>query len=161
LGRVDTLCFDKTGTLTQGRIGLRFVSDGTTVEAPTHLGVRRREILAAAARATPAGTDEALEHPTDQAVLDAATLEHIDLRDGAANWQRVDQIAFDSTRGFHATRGRTTRGGRLSVKGAPEVVLPRCVRWRTAAGIRPLDTAARRRHRAHVESLAKEGLRVL
>ncbi|HEY0620550.1 MAG TPA: heavy metal translocating P-type ATPase, partial [Kribbella sp.] len=68
LGRVDMLCFDKTGTLTEGRIALRFVSDGLTEWPVDSAAETVREVVAAAVRAGPPPADGGqLPHPTDRA----------------------------------------------------------------------------------------------
>jgi cation-transporting ATPase I len=49
----------------------------------------------------------------------------------------------------------------VSVKGAPEIVLPRCATWRAPEGVTVVDRRCRRRLDAEVERLASRGLRVL
>jgi cation-transporting ATPase I len=157
LGRVDVLCFDKTGTLTEGRIALRAVSDGErTVRVDRPLPADLQDVLAAAVRASPFQMDaHEIPHQTDRAVLDGAR--RLGLQAGYAV-EHVDELAFESNRGYHATLWRSPDDGmRLSVKGAPEVVLPLCTR----RGSAPLDDAARARIAAQVERLARQGHRVL
>jgi len=177
LGRVDVLCFDKTGTLTQGRIGLQRVSDGDHDDLLESLGPSRRDVLAAALRASPdEDPDNALLHATDQAIVDGGATAHVSATDGVGDWQPLFELAFESGRGYHAVLGTTPAGARLSVKGAPEVILPRCQRWRGSddhkdddhndrdhkdRGHKELDKRTRRRLYAEVERLAAQGLRVL
>jgi calcium-translocating P-type ATPase len=111
LGRVDVLCFDKTGTLTEGRLSVGRV-DGD-----------KRAVLTAAMRATPHSDDpKDLAHQTDRAVLEGAR--DAGIKDGG--WQRIETLPFEPSRGYHASVGKTGRKLVLSVKGAPEVILPRC-----------------------------------
>ncbi|WP_280443005.1 cation-translocating P-type ATPase [Nocardia brasiliensis] len=154
LGRVDTLCFDKTGTLTEGRLRLTKLADlqaqwdaGSEAEAA-------RRLLRTAARACPDASAGPVTHATDRAVLEAAAA----IDDGS--WQPIDEIPFDSNRGYAAALGNTTRRLRLVVKGAPEVVLPRCTRVR-ADQSRPLAGELRAQADAAVRDLAEQGLRVL
>ncbi|MGW3473676.1 HAD-IC family P-type ATPase, partial [Saccharopolyspora sp. NPDC000995] len=49
----------------------------------------------------------------------------------------------------------------LSVKGAPEIVLAQCTRWRRPDGDVPLEETARRGVERVVEDLARQGYRVL
>ncbi|HEY7136515.1 MAG TPA: HAD-IC family P-type ATPase [Acidimicrobiia bacterium] len=161
LGRVDVLCFDKTGTLTEGKLQLHSVSDGDVVEPMPEIDGRRRLVLAAAARATPARRDRKLPHPTDEVVLDGASAVELDTDLGATDWRRSASLPFASSRGYHAVVGHTARGSLLSVKGAPEVVLPRCDTWRRGGRVEELDAGVRARMDRHVERLAKQGLRVL
>jgi len=162
LGRVDVLCFDKTGTLTEGRLQLRRVSDGAADDDTSHLAERRRLTLAAALRATPHPRPGGLPHPTDQAVVSGASSAGVPADHGAPDWKRVASLHFEPARGYHAVLGRGAAGPLLSVKGAPEVVLPRCTTWRDGAG-RPVafDRSRRSRVEAELERLARQGLRVL
>jgi cation-transporting ATPase I len=161
LGRVDVLCFDKTGTLTEGSLALQSVSDGDIVESMPVAGARGRRILAAAVRATPHRRSERLPHPTDQAIVDAAAALEVVAQFGASGWKKTASLPFSSTRGYHAVLGRTATGSVLSVKGAPEVVLPRCESRRFGDRVVVLDDRARAQLGRHVEELAARGLRVL
>ena len=162
LGRVDALCVDKTGTLTGGRIELGVVSDGVHNYSPadlTPIGVR---IVAASVRASPeARPGEELPHLTDQAVLDGAAHADVAVDEEIHSWRRVAELPFEPARGYHAVLGRNGRSSLLCVKGAPEVVLPRCGTWDHADGPRPLDDDARRQLEDTVERLARRGHRVL
>ena len=161
LGRADVLCFDKTGTLTEGQLQLRSVSDGDIVETLPAVDGRRRLVLAAALRATPHRRREGLPHPTDQAVVDGADAIEVGTELGAVGWHDAASLPFASTRGYHAVLGHAADGPVLSVKGAPEVVLPRCASLRQGDHVTPLDDTARARLERHVEHLAHQGLRVL
>ncbi|SDX66197.1 cation-transporting ATPase I [Geodermatophilus africanus] len=157
LGRVDTVCFDKTGTLTEGRLRLVRVAGFDGQWAPDDL--RARRVLRAAAQAGPQANGHPLAHATDQAVLDAARAVLGDDLDRA--WEELVEVPFHSERGFSAVLGRTSRKARLVLKGAPEVLLPRCGYVRDDDGKRPLDRAEREHAAATVHSLAAQGLRVL
>ncbi len=158
LGRVNVLCFDKTGTLTQGRMALAAVSDGAAIRPVSAASEAHRQVLAAALRATPAvRRGRRAEHLTDQAVTDGARAQQVTRSDGQPGWQPVDALPFEPSRAFHATLASTRRGPLLSVKGAPEVVLPRCTRWRG----RNLGARDRRRLSAQLDRLAQDGYRVL
>ena len=164
LGRVDTLCFDKTGTLTVGEISLQRVSDGRADEPPDALSPRTRAVLAAALRASPDTSGDgvdALPHPTDRAVVVGAQEAGVTAADGVGEWAVIGELPFDPARGFHAVVGRTPGGARISVKGAPEVILPRCDAWCDVDGRVPMDRRVRRRLDTVVEDLAARGLRVL
>jgi cation-transporting P-type ATPase I len=161
LGRVDVVCADKTGTLTEGRIRLRRVTDGLLDERVEKLSPHGRRVLAAGLRASPAGPPEQVPHPTDQALLRAGReLEEPETR-GAPGWRRVAELPFEPSRGFHAVLGRS--GGRLllSVKGAPEEILPRCTHRRQADAEAPLDDGGRTELASHASQLARQGLRLL
>jgi cation-transporting ATPase I len=158
LGRVDTVCFDKTGTLTEGRLRLVRIAGLDAEWDPAEPPARR--VLRAAGQAVPSPNgSRPLAHATDQAVLDAALAvfgEELDQR-----WEELTEVPFHSDRGFSAAVGRTPNKTRLVIKGAPEVVLPRCSHVRDDQGKRPLDEEDRQRAAAAVHLLASQGLRVL
>jgi magnesium-transporting ATPase (P-type) len=168
LGRVDTLCFDKTGTLTQGRITLAAVAEATTDPAPLEqLTDPQRRTLAAGLRATPQRHGgQPLAHLTDQAVAEGAQAAIVTRDHDRPGWLRLAALPFEPSRGYHATLGAIDDTGQagtalLSIKGAPETVLPRCDRLRSNGEELPLDDPARGRLRHRVEQLTGQGYRVL
>lgn len=157
LGRVDTLCFDKTGTLTEGRLRLTTLADLDQQWSHDAEVYNARRLLRAAARACPDPEDGPVLHATDRAVLDAA-----DVLGDDDQWDPIEEIPFESNRGYAAALGHTTRRLRLVVKGAPEVVLPRCTKVRTGdQDKQTLTDDHRERAHAVVRDLAEQGLRVL
>jgi cation-transporting P-type ATPase I len=161
LGRVDVLCFDKTGTLTEGRIAVAEVSDGTAAAPLDDLSARQRAVLGAALRACPDGNGGLVQHATDRAVLGGGSEAGVEPEEGLPGWARTTELPFEPGRGLSAGLGRTADGMRLSVKGAPEVVLERCSLWRSPDGRVTLDDATRRTLTDHFEELARQGYRVL
>jgi cation-transporting ATPase I len=162
LGRVDVLCFDKTGTLTAGRIALQSVSDGVTVQPIDQLAPRSREVLAAALRSSPVpDCDADLPHATDRAVIEGGEVAGVEPHSGLGGWTLLGELAFEPARGYHAVVGDSPLGPRVAVKGAPEIVLPRCTTWRGPEGVVSLDRRARSRLNAQVEGLAGQGMRIL
>jgi cation-transporting ATPase I len=155
LGRVDVFCFDKTGTLTEGRLRVALVA---TADGPADPGgPAARHVLRVAARACPparAGR-RPLFHSTDRAVLDAAS-QYPD-----PGWRLTGELPFEATRGYAASLGISAGRTCLAVKGAPEVVLPRCTRVARGRAPAALTPARRRQARAVLHDLAAQGLRVL
>jgi cation-transporting ATPase I len=80
---------------------------------------------------------------------------------GAPRWRGLRELPFEPGRGFHAVLGHTRGRYLISVKGAPEVVLPRCVVWRRRGAPIPLTDADRTEIHSEVDRLARHGWRVL
>jgi cation-transporting ATPase I len=162
LGRIRVLCTDKTGTLTEGRMRLRRVSDGTADRSLDDMTGPLTAVVAASLRSSPAlDGNGPLPHLTDQAVVVGAALCGATTETEALGWQRQDEIPFEPARGYHAVVGTTAAGKLLSVKGAPEIVVPRCRIWRSPSGDLPVDARVRRRLDREVDRLARRGFRIL
>lgn len=162
LGRVDVLCADKTGTLTTGRIALKAVFDGADERPVEALDEPARKVLAAAVRATtPASASGQIPHPTDRAVIEGAATAGVTVESGAPGWVVDSELVFEPSRGYHAVLGRVGRRLRVSVKGSPEIVVPRCTTVRLPDGPVPITAAERSLITAEVDRLARRGQRVL
>ncbi|PZG02277.1 cation-translocating P-type ATPase [Micromonospora deserti] len=162
LGRVDVLCFDKTGTLTEGKLLLAGVGDGSRYAPADRLDEELRSTLAAALRATPPAADpDDLGLQTDRAVWRGATSAGVVEQTAAPGWRGVGELPFEPSRGYHATVGESGDGLLLSVKGAPERVLPRCTGRRTRGREEPLDDAGRDELHRLLADRAGAGHRIL
>lgn len=150
LGRVETVCFDKTGTLTENR--LRVVrAVPYPGEAPPD-DPRAAAVLRVAARAcTQPREGQGHAHATDEAILTAAKS-----LAGDQDWTVLAEVPFESSRGYAAAIGTAGAGAEppmLMLKGAPEVILPRCGLSDSAVSYDDAEALACR--------LAEQGLRVL
>jgi cation-transporting P-type ATPase I len=151
LGRVDTFCFDKTGTLTEGRLSVARLanSDGElSLDDP-----QGRHLLRTAARACPKAED-VLAHATDRAIVERAGERLPPDKD----WHLLREIPFETNRAYAASLGMNSPDPVLAIKGAPEVILDRCVRDHHD---RPLTPDRLRAATDLIESLAGAGLRVI
>jgi calcium-translocating P-type ATPase len=156
LGRVDVACTDKTGTLTEGRLAVRLVADrdgegllpGVLVES-------LRDVLLTAGLASPhPDAVDAAAHPTDVAILRAAEAAGLG---EALRQPRAAEEAFDPAQAFHAVRV----GERVCIKGAPEVLSPRCTQLGLGDAKETLDESGRAVLLERTRGLAARGLRVL
>ncbi len=162
LGRVDVLCFDKTGTLTMGRLRVRQISDGTSTWPIESMPSAGRGVIAAALRASPVELPgRRLPHPTDQAIIRAVGSLELDDSEGLGSWKRVDELPFEPGRGYHAVLGKAQDSQWLSVKGAPEIILDRCITWKREDGDVPFDAQEREKIELEIDRLARLGYRVL
>jgi len=185
IGGATVICSDKTGTLTRNEMTVsRVFADrswydvsgggyeprGAFVRGDSPARADEDPALAECLRAGALCNDSALAFdegrwtphgdPTEVALLVAARKAGLDPADCRARFPRIDAIPFDSSRQYMATLHATAHGGRVVyVKGAPEVVLERCVAALDGrGGASPLDVAAARRE---AERAAADGARVL
>ncbi|GBG37799.1 cation-translocating P-type ATPase [Mycobacterium montefiorense] len=157
LGRVDTVCFDKTGTLTENRLRVLCAVPHDAKPGdpfPEAEDPRSAAVLRAAAWASPQPQEgQGHAHATDEAIITAASFL---LTKNNSGWQLLAEVPFESSRGYAAAIGTLSADADapvLMLKGAPEVVLPRC---------RFAEPEADRAHaESVVHSLAERGLRVL
>src|SRR5271169_5974293 len=157
LGRVDTICFDKTGTLTENRLRVVCAVTGAASPEgpfPDAADPESAAVLRAAAWASTQPQDgQGHAHATDEAILTSAS--SLDSQSDS-EWTTIAEVPFESSRGFAAAIGTMSSDSAspiLMLKGAPEVVLPRC---------RFADPDADLEHaESLVHSLAEQGLRVL
>ncbi|HPG28413.1 MAG TPA: HAD-IC family P-type ATPase, partial [Myxococcota bacterium] len=136
IGRVSCICADKTGTLTLGELHL-------THRIPIE-GVTEDQLLETAARASRAGSGDALDVAIERAMRAHSLC--------GADTEILATFPFTEER-RRETVVELDDGGRLqvAVKGAPEVVLSAC----------DLSPAARRDWLAQVDSLAREGHKLI
>lgn len=156
IGRVDTVCFDKTGTLTLNRLAVVTAVPPDFAPGsgyPQITDPPAAAVVRAAGWACPRPyTGEGHTHATDEAVLTAAGRLP---EDGPAPIV-IAELPFESCRGYAAAvivDGLPRTSARLVLKGAPEVIVPRC---RFDSGSSGRDAAD-----ALVHHLAEQGLRVL
>ena len=173
LGSVDVICTDKTGTLTANAMTVRALATPDGLYTVTGEGYAPRGAIETAAgedvtfalsdrvarlaRAAVLCNDAALEEGAEGWTVAGDPMEGALLAfgfkagaEGAREaWPRRDVIPFDPAHRFMATLHHDSEGTALAVlKGAPEVVLPRCVDATEDA-------------RAAVAALAAEGMRVI
>ncbi len=162
IGRLDVLCTDKTGTLTEGRMQLRAVSDGVALVERDHFDTYSEAIVAAGLRACPAiRPGDVAPHLTDRAVIEGAARAGMETAAAAPGWIPRAELPFEPVRSYHAVLGATDHTFLIDVKGAPEVVIPRCRTWRRPASDVVLDQRARHRLEREVDALARRGMRIL
>ena len=182
LGCSSVICTDKTGTLTENRMTVRAASTLERRFAVTGSGLERKGDFLEAGKPIAPRQDGALwtaleaaclcnnaeaeeesvrGDPTEIALLLAGikagqTSEALD-----AAWTLVDELPFDSDRKLMSVRVRGKAGERLYTKGAPDVLLGRCTKVWTAAGVRDLTQADRDAILRENERMGADALRVL
>jgi calcium-translocating P-type ATPase len=147
LGSTTVICTDKTGTLTQGVMHVQEIRN-------RHAAVIAKPepaLAEAVVRCSTADADARTGDPTELALLDMAETAGVRLDAAVRDADRLILFPFDGRRRSMATLDRVPAGRRLHVKGAPEVLLPRC----------RLGTVEREALVRAVDELARRGLRVL
>ncbi|GGI08152.1 cation-translocating P-type ATPase [Egicoccus halophilus] len=176
LGSATVVCTDKTGTLTRNQMtarvlwhaGERFAVEGDGVAGGGRLvGLPAGGATVgfdAMVRANDADVrgGVVVGDPTEVALLVLAERAGADLA-VLRSRPRVAELPFDAARKYMATLHADDAGdgGLLHVKGAPDVVLPRCGAVVGPNGIVSLDAAWRERILAATDELAGRGMRTL
>ncbi len=158
LGCAGVICSDKTGTLTQNRMTVKQVwtpGDRHRREALTIGALCNDTVLSPSGKTT--------GDPTETAFVDAALADGLDKNILEQEMPRVFELPFDSDRKLmstvHPLPGQPGRY-RVMVKGAPDVLLSRCIHILAGAAV-PLTAALGRDVEAANASMAEQALRVL
>jgi Ca2+-transporting ATPase len=173
VGGAQVVCTDKTGTITEGRMSLRrlqtdgaridvadtatrpFTVDGRPVEMATHPAILAAGLCNNAHRRDDGSF---LGDPTEVALLQGALLAGADLD----AWDRLEEQPFSSERKRMSVvvQGQD-RYTRVLVKGAPEVILPRCTGTLRDEEMKPMTADDRAAIDAAQAQLTGEAFRVL
>lgn len=158
LGCAGVICSDKTGTLTQNKMTV--VDIWTARRGDRGLALTAAALCCDAALAYgPGGKAVVTGDPTENALVEAAFQEGLDKNKLEAGAPRRGEVPFDSERKLMSTVHPRPGGGyRVYVKGAPDVLLRRCV---FLSGGEPLTSFRAREVDKVNENMAGRALRVL
>ncbi len=167
LGATTVICTDKTGTLTENRMQVELAWAGDAEIAardgrlPSAGGAALALAEALAACNTAQLAPEPSGDPTEIGLLRAARDLGADVDGAVRRARRVAMFRFDPRRKLMTTLDRGDDAA-LHVKGAPDVLLERCVSVLGADGReRPLSDDERAALSARADGYAARGLRVL
>lgn len=181
VGKTTVVCFDKTGTLTMNRQTLKYIYTGHRLWSVSETGgyhggkisvpgftaqdadlypVIRCGVLCNDALINKSGIPEG--DPLDVGLLSAAQNYGIDVAALKNGFTRLDEIPFDSARGFMTVICSEGEGNyQAFVKGAIDRILGLCDRILCSGEIRPLCADDRNTLEKQRDLLAGRGYRVL
>ena len=161
LGGSSVICSDKTGTLTQNK--MKVVETKTMVQNEEN----KRFILELGSMCTDAqveytnGSKLANGEPTEIAIVNAALDEGIDKSELYVEMERVKDIPFDSNRKMMTTIHKIDRGYRIITKGAPDVIMDRCNKYKDGKSLKNMDEATKKKIEDTNFDMAQKALRVI
>ncbi|MEG2450574.1 MAG: calcium-translocating P-type ATPase, PMCA-type, partial [Clostridia bacterium] len=146
LGCCEIICSDKTGTLTLNKMtvkgyytptaGLKGEEDRTDDEE-FKLLVRAMTLC----NDTEESEDGFVGDPTETALVAYAKLTGINYAELNAEWERIDEKPFDSIRKLMSTVNKSESATVAHIKGATDMLIPRCKYIIDGAGQREITEA--------------------
>jgi Ca2+-transporting ATPase len=163
LGAATVILTDKTGTLTENRMRLETVvveEQGQMDWTDLSTGMQE-SLVEAIVLCSEATIDPPTGDPLEIALLEVAGPARV--RELRSSCQRIASAPFDARRRRMTTVSFSGRGEDvvLHMKGAPEVVLPRCTRALGPRGERALSEQSRSKLKEESELMSARGIRTL
>ncbi|MCL2495143.1 MAG: calcium-translocating P-type ATPase, PMCA-type [Oscillospiraceae bacterium] len=162
LGCASVICSDKTGTLTQNKMTV------TDIRCQGGKDGEKRLLQLAAlccnAEIVPRRSGSGLAaagDPTEAAIVEAAAGRRVPVMQDRKSYPRVREIPFDSSRKRMSVLCRLPEGLTMVVKGAPDILLPRCEASLVNGVAAPLDESAKKEILKQNEEMAGRALRVI
>lgn len=163
LGCCEVICSDKTGTLTLNQMTVKelYTTDkglySADAEVDGSASVLRRGMCLC--NDTIVNEDKLLGDPTETALI--AYSRKTGGGDPRDSYVRIDEIPFDSKRKLMSTLNDVDGTRVISVKGAPDILIEKCVSILDGDVVRPITDDDKARITEANGAMAKKALRVL
>lgn len=180
LGSTTIICTDKTGTLTEGKMQVVKILTGTRELLRDENGFQEKidndgdeshitllKIATLANEATIENPEDELSawrihgRATDIALLTAGTAAGIDKQKLEREYQKIDELPFDSSRKYYLGLYDTNSHNVLFSLGAPEILIAKSQQLDLDGQSVPLDEKRKQQLLDSVAALGRQGLRVL
>ncbi len=165
LGCVSVICSDKTGTLTQNKMSVQSLFVNQAFKNPEEIDLddeTERYLLYDAVLVNDAMESDGkfIGDPTEYALLEMAN-RVIDSGVVREQVSRTGELPFDSDRKMMSIRCSVHSVETMFTKGAPDILLRKCVAIRNGDTVVPMSDEERKRVVQAYEEYSSQGLRVL
>lgn len=185
LGGTQVILTDKTGTLTENKIYVEAFSfpeerivvkiENNTLTFPdkqiekSHENFKKMKLVGALCNDAPTGNQEQeidkknlpIGDPIDIALIHLANTTNTKAKDLQAQFERLDEVPFNSEMMVMATLHSSANGKLVAAKGSVEHMLTYCTKIQYGERIEDLNTEKKRKILSESENMSADGLRVI